>query len=179
MKQAVGDVRRARDAVAVLPGVDGSRVSVQGTSLGGFVASVAAALDEGFDQTFLLLSGGDLFGIVANGAKDAAKVREKLLESGLTMDQLQELARQIEPNRVAHRLPPDRTWLYSGNQDMVVPIENALSLARSAKLDFTHHIRMPANHYSGIVFLPMILDHIAAKCRGEMGAVNPFQFPDE
>ncbi len=177
--RAVVDVRRARDAVAVLPGVDSKNVSLQGTSLGGFVASITAGVDHGFQQVFLLLSGGNLYEIVEKGAKDAANVRRELLESGLTLEQLRELAWSVEPNRLAHRLRPDKTWLYSGNQDDVVPIENALAFAKAAHLDFTHHIRMPANHYSGIVFLPMILDHIVERVRGVKESESRFQFPSE
>lgn len=179
IRQAVVDVRRARDAVAVLPGVDAKNVCLQGTSLGGFVASITAGVDHGFQQVFLLLSGGNLYEIVEKGAKDAANVRRELLESGLTLEQLRELAWSVEPNRLAHRLRPDKTWLYSGNQDDVVPIENALAFAKAAHLDFTHHIRMPANHYSGIVFLPMILDHIVERVRGVKESESRFQFPSE
>lgn len=160
MRQAIADVRRARDAVAVLPFVDNKTIALQGTSLGGFVAASAASLDGGYNAVFLMLAGGDLFDILQHGEKDAAKARERLARQGLTGDRLKEVVQIVEPTRIAHRLPPQNSWLYSGLYDKVVPQKNALLLARSIQLEESHHIRMPANHYSGVVFLPMMLTHI-------------------
>ena len=166
MKQAVADVRRARDAVAVMPFVDTSRISLQGTSLGGFVSATAGSLDDGYDNVFLMLAGGELYDLIQNGKKDAAKVRERLEKAGLKGEELRQLTLIVEPTRVAHRLNPDRTWLYSGVFDTVVPTKNATALATSAKLSKNHHIQMMANHYTGIVYLPFVLSHIAEQARG-------------
>jgi hypothetical protein len=165
MKQAVADVRRARDVVAVMPLVDKSRISLQGTSLGGFVSATAGSLDDGYDNVFLMLAGGQLCDLIQNGKKDAAKVRERLEKAGLTGEKLRELTLTIEPTRVAHRLNPDRTWLYSGVFDTVVPAKNAMALVNSARLTKNHHIQMMANHYTGIVYLPFVLSHIAEHAR--------------
>ncbi len=166
MRQAISDVRRARDAVAVLPLVDAKMIAVQGTSLGGFVASTAAGLDGKFDRVFLMLSGGDLFDIIQHGAKDTAKVREQLERAGITGEQIKTLTWNIEPTRLAHRLNPDRTWLYSGIQDDVVPIRNAEILARAIPLTKQHHIRMNATHYSGALLLPFVIKHVANHVTG-------------
>jgi dienelactone hydrolase len=160
IRQAVADVRRARDAAAALPWVDSSRIALQGTSLGGFVAATAAGLDDGFDGVFIVLAGGGLYDLIQHGAKDAAKVRAKLAEGGLTGEKLKRLVYAIEPLRLAHRLDPRRTWLYSGKWDKVVPLENAVALAKAAGLDARHHVQFYANHYSGIVYLPLIFDDI-------------------
>ena len=153
-RQAVGDVRRARDAVAALPLIDSSHISLQGTSLGGFVAATCAGLDAGFDSVFLVLAGGDLHDLVQHGQKDTARIREKLTRAGITGNKLKALAETIEPTRLAHRLDPARTWLFSGVNDTVVPMKNALVLARAARLTRNHHVRLPTNHYTGIIFLP-------------------------
>lgn len=160
IKQAVSDVRRARDAVAAIPFIDTRTIALQGTSLGGFVSTTAASLDAQYDAVFLMLAGGDLYDILQNGAKDAAKARERLEKHGLVGDQLKAITLAVEPIRVAHRLPSQQVWLYSGLYDQVVPFKNALLLARTMQLQETHHIRMPANHYTGAVFLPMIFAHI-------------------
>lgn len=165
MQQAIADVRRARDAVAVLPMVDSDRINLQGTSLGGFVSATVAGLDQAYHGVFLMLAGGDLFGVLKHGARDTAKIRETLRKAGVTDEQLKHLARTIEPTRLAHRLDPDRTWLYSGRLDSVVPLHNARVLARSARLEPSHHVLMTANHYSGIIYLPFIIEHIASNAR--------------
>lgn len=160
MQQAVADVRRARDAVSILPDVDQRLIALQGTSLGGFVATTAASLDASYDAVFLMLAGGDLYDIIQNGEKDAAKARERLAKNGYTGEKLKSLARQVEPTNVAHRLNPERVWLYSGLYDKVVPFKNAKLLADKMQIPESHHIGMPSNHYSGVVFLPMVLTHI-------------------
>ncbi len=168
MKQAVADVRRARDAVAVLPEVDARTICLQGTSLGGFVSTTAASLDGKYDGVFLMLAGGDLYDIVQNGKKDAAKARERLAKQGLTGEKLKKVTQAVEPTRIAHRLNPKRVWLYSGMFDTVVPPKNADLLAATVGLLESHHIKMPANHYSGVVFLPMVFTHI----QKEMNALH-------
>ncbi len=160
MKQAVADVRRARDVVVCMPLVDDTIVGVQGTSLGGFVTSTVAGMDDGFDRVYILLAGGNLHDVVLSGAKDAAKVRERLESLGINGDKVRELARPVEPLRLAHRINPANTWLYSGKYDDVVPPKCSFALAEAAKLPEGHHIEMPADHYSGIVFLPSVMVEI-------------------
>lgn len=166
IRQAIADVRRARDAVAALPLVDDSHIALQGTSLGGFVSATSAALDDRYDSVFLTLAGGNLFDMIENGQKDAAKVRERLRKAGLSGDQLRDAVYHIEPTRVAHRLNAESTWLYSGTLDTVVPMENAIALATAARLDESHHVKLFANHYLGIIYLPVILDHIRDQITG-------------
>jgi hypothetical protein len=161
MQQSVADVRRAHDAVAALPLVDKDHIALQGTSLGGFVSATAAGIDQCYEKVFILLAGGDLHEVIRNGAREAAEIREELKRAGITDDKLEQLIRVVEPTRIAHRLDPKHTWLYSGKFDKVVPMKNAYALANAAKLEKPHHIQMLANHYSGIVYMPLILTHIS------------------
>jgi dienelactone hydrolase len=163
MRQGIADVRRARDAVAALPGVDPSRISIQGTSLGGFVASTAAGLDRGFEQVFIMVAGGDLYSMLQRGQREAAELRERLEAAGFTGDKLRDLMNVVEPTRLAGRLDPQSTWLYSAEFDTVVPMANALALKNAAKLPDEHHIRLPGDHVTTIVYVPMILDHVVKR----------------
>lgn len=173
MQQAIADVRRARDAVAALPVVDSSVVGVQGTSLGGFVTATVAGLDRGYDRVFILLAGGNLEEVVFNGAKDAAKFRQKLAEAGVTEEQIKELARKVEPMRLAHRIEPATTWLYSGKFDDVVPPSCSFALAKAAKLPAGHHVEMPADHYSGVIYLPKVVKQFAEQMAEPSEAGQP------
>jgi len=161
MKQAVADVRRARDAAIALPLVQSDVVGVQGTSLGGFVTSTAAGLDTAFHRVFILLAGGNLHDVVLQGKRDAAKVRQRLESIGVTPDQIRSLARPVEPLRLAHRLQPQSTWLYSGRYDDVVPPACSKALVEAAKLPQEHHIELAADHYSGVLYLPLVINRIA------------------
>lgn len=165
MKQGIADVRRARDAVAALPLVDAARVGLQGTSLGGFVAATVAGVDSGFQQTFIVLAGGNLHDVILSGRRDAEKARERLFEAGLDAAAIRRLTRPIEPLRLAHRIRPECTWLYTGRYDDVVPPRCSDALAAAARLPPEHHIRLPADHYSGIVFLPTIILDISTRMK--------------
>jgi cephalosporin-C deacetylase-like acetyl esterase len=168
LRQAIADVRRARDAVTAIPCVDSRVVGVQGTSLGGFVTATAAGLDQGYNRVFILLAGGNLHDVVLNGAKDAAKIREKLQAAGVTREQILFHSRLIEPMRLAHRMNPQTTWIYSGQYDDVVPPACSIALARAASLPADHHIQLPADHYSGVIFLPMVLQQIQLKMTSDL-----------
>jgi len=160
IQQAIADVRRARDAVVALPLVDASVVGLQGTSLGGFVTATVAGLDRGYDRIFIVLAGGNLHEVVLNGTKDAAKVRDKLAAAGVSEQQIKDFARLVEPLRLAHRIDPKHTWLYSAKYDEVVPPQCSLALANAAQLPDDHHIQLAANHYSGIIYLPQVIKQI-------------------
>ena len=160
MRQAIADARRAKDAVAAIPLVDASRISLQGTSLGGFVTATTAGLDQGYHRIVIFLAGGDLYNVIMEGKQDAANMRRELAERGIDDETVRRLLAAIEPMRLAHRMSPARTWMFSGKYDDVVPIKNSDLLAAAAKIDDSHHVKLLATHYSGIIFLPMVLSQM-------------------
>ena len=164
-RQAVADARRARDAVAVLPGVDVGHIAIQGTSLGGFVTAVTAGLDTCFDQVFIALAGADLHSMLMTGGQDSAVIRRRLHAAGYDDQRIGELVRTIDPIHVAHRLDPERTWLYTAMFDSVVPAENGALLGKAAGLDGDHHTWLPGGHYSSALFIPRILNEILGHMR--------------
>lgn len=165
VRQAVADVRRARDAVAVLPFVDSKHIALQGTSLGGFVAATTAGLDSGFDSVFVTLAGGDLYDMIQNGKRDTARARELLAKAGVTDDEIRRATRIVEPIRLAHRMRSDRTWLYSARFDTVVPMKNADALAKAAGLSGKHHLKLFADHYTGLLYVTLMLDHMVERAK--------------
>lgn len=166
MRQSVADVRRARDVVAALPEVDARRIGLQGTSLGGFVSATVAGLDHAYDAVYIMLAGGDLVGLLQNGQKEAAELRRRLATAGFEGPRLEELLHAIEPTRLATRMAADRVWLYSAEQDTVVPLANALALKSAAGLEDSHHLRLWGNHTSTIVFFPAIIQHVVEHLPG-------------
>ena len=161
LKQSIADVRRAYDAIAILPEVDRARISLQGTSLGGFVAATTAGIDDRFHSIVVLLAGGDLYSVVTQGKKDAQKFRERMIAQGFDDEGIRRCLDCVEPLHLAHRVNAKRTWLYSGKFDDVVPPRNSKLFALAAKLPESHHIELEADHYSGIFQLPSVLKHIA------------------
>jgi dienelactone hydrolase len=157
MRQAVADVRRARDAVAVLPLVDADNISLEGTSLGGFVTATVAGLDRGYSKVFILLAGGQIADVLLHGKRDAARIRERLEDAGLTEEQIRALVATVEPTRLAHRVDPARTWLFTGRYDDVVPPACSDAFATAAGLKDEHRFTLPAGHYTTALLLPLIL----------------------
>lgn len=160
-RQGIADVRRAHDAVAALPFIDDTTVALQGTSLGGILSATVAGIDDGYDAVYLMLAGGDIDSILRDGRRDAAKIRSRLIEAGLSNSAIAELAASIEPTRLAHRIRRDRLWMFSASYDSVVPPTNARALASAARLSSDHHAWMPVTHYSGVAFFPVVVDAIA------------------
>jgi dienelactone hydrolase len=160
VRQGIADARRAHDAVAVLPGVDPTRIALQGTSLGGFVATLVGSLDGGYHAVFIMLAGADFYDILQTGQKDTAKLREKFAQAGYEGERLRQLLSAVESLRIAHRLNPQRTWMYSAQDDEVVPIKNARLLATTAKLERSHQLEVPGGHYSVALYFPFIVDHV-------------------
>lgn len=161
-RQGVADVRRARDAIVVLPGVTGE-VALQGTSLGGFVASVVAGLDGGaFSPVFLLLSGADAALVLREGEADAARMRQRMADEGYDDAALAALLAPLEPMRFVRRLDPADTYLYSARFDQVVPPAATAQLTDALALDEAHHRWYDGDHYTAVMFLPGIAQHIAA-----------------
>jgi dienelactone hydrolase len=156
LQQGIADARRAKDAVSVMPYVDKDRISIQGTSLGGFVTATTAGLDGGYHRIIVMLAGGDLYGTLMSGKKDAANVREEFAKAGLDEKEVRTMLDAIEPLRLAHRIDPAKTWVFSGKYDDVVPPRSSKLFVDAVKLQPSHHIEMLANHYSGVVFLPVV-----------------------
>ena len=173
MRQGIVDARRARDAVAVLPHVDARSISIQGTSLGGFVTATAAGLDRGFSTVHIMVAGGNLYELVTNGNREAGKMRDDLAQAGFTGEKLKQLFAGIEPLRLAHRYDRQNTWLYTANRDQVVPPHHATALRKAAGLDEDHEMILLADHYSGIIYVPIIVADISKKIRTELATRHP------
>jgi hypothetical protein len=172
-RQSIIDVRRSRDVIAAMPMIESDLVALQGTSLGGFIGSTAASLDNCFNGVFLMLCGGDLYDVLQHGKRDAENMRRQLANEGLSGEDLRKLLHTIEPTRIAHRLPPERTWLFSGRFDTVVPLSNANLLASAIHLSDDHHVIYDVDHYSGVVRIPEMVQRIQKEVQSIAAAKSP------
>jgi dienelactone hydrolase len=163
-RQAIADVRRAKDAVAALPYVDANSIALHGTSLGGFVVATVSGLDHGYSKSFIMLAGGQLADVLMQGNRDAAALRRRLTAAGVDDEQIKILSQVIEPMRLAHRVNSATTWLFSGKFDEVVPPACSLAFAKAAKLG-ANHLVLPVGHYSAALMFPMILPKLTELMR--------------
>ena len=157
LQQGIADVRRAHDVVASLPLIDTHRISLQGTSLGGFVTATTCGIDPIYHRVIIFLAGGDLHSVVMDGQNEASAIRKEFEKAGIDSAKIKMILDGIEPLRLAHRVDPSRTWLFTAKYDQVVPSRNSALFAKSAKLDESHCIEMLADHYSGVLFLPSVV----------------------
>ncbi len=180
LQQAVGDVRRARDAVAALPFVDKASISLEGTSLGGFVVATVAGLDAGYQKCFVLLAGGQLSNVLLHGQRDAATMRKQLEDAGVTAEQITALCARVEPMRLAHRIDKSRLWLFSANEDEVVPRTCTDAFAEAVGLDAVHHQRLSAGHYTAALHIPVVIQQMTNALQGrpiDEGLPAPVSLP--
>ncbi len=166
-RQGVADCIRARDAIAAMPNIKPGPIALQGTSLGGFVAATAAGIDQTFDPVVLLISGGDGYGVLMNGQHDAMFLRMALSRQGHRGVTLRKLLEPVEPLPVAHRLNPDRTWLISARDDLTIPRASSDALAQATGLDDEHRLWLSTNHYTTLLLMPAIAQHMADIILGE------------
>jgi hypothetical protein len=47
----------------------------------------------------------------------------------------------------------------------VVPPSCSFALAKGAKLPAGHHVEMPADHYSGVIYLPKVIKEFAERMK--------------
>jgi hypothetical protein len=159
LRQAAGDARRARDIIAALPTVVGP-IGLQGTSLGGFVATLAGSIDNAFDPVLLALTGGDVYGVLTRGKMDAIRVRKGLMQAGYTDQKIHDFVWSIEPLRIVHRLDPRRTWLFSARHDQVVSAIHGKKLAAEIGLPSSHHRQFAGCHYTCVIGAARFLQEI-------------------
>jgi dienelactone hydrolase len=131
MRQGVCDVRRAALWLASRPEVDPKRLGVTGISLGGIVASVAAAVDPALNRAALLLAGGALDDILWE-MPEARKFRQEWLAAGRTKADLKELTDPFDPLTYAGRLRTKRVLMIAGKVDEVIPPASAKALWEAA-----------------------------------------------
>lgn len=165
--QAITDARRARDAIAALPGVQDDRISIQGLSLGGFFATGAAAIDNAFEYTIVHFSGADLHTLLTQGLREAQWVRLSMARHGIDDETLKRKCDEMELARIAHRLNPQRTWLYSAKADQVIPRACSMALAQAAGLDEAHHIWLSGDHYLALAHLPWCAERMVEIVKGK------------
>ncbi len=117
-EQAVADLRRARDAVAALPEVNG-KIGLEAMCFGGLAAIPAQAIDNAFDGVVVGFVGGDINSFF--GTFQGMAFRLAFMQSGWTEAQLNALALRTDPGRVASRVDAKKFHFYSFDNDCMWP----------------------------------------------------------
>lgn len=165
LRQAVADVRRARDWLASRPGVDPDRVGLVGISLGAVVGGLAAGVDGHFARCVLIIGGGDLAAIVMHGAKETAELRDALAAQGHTVESLRKLWKGADPCTFAPRLSPGGVLMINAEDDEIIPKASTLALRDAIgepKIEW-----FKGGHYGVVYRTGAILKSIVSHLGGE------------
>jgi len=161
LQQGIQDSRRTYDVLAALPQVDSAHIGIAGISLGSFISASTAGIDPRFDRTALLLSGGDLLGLV-HGRPETASL-SKLIKS------LPEAKRQaihqaiLSADPVTHaaglreRAQAGRVLMINGDRDKVVPPSATKKLAEALGISDRVFWLEGLGHYTSMTRLPEIM----------------------
>jgi dienelactone hydrolase len=131
VQQSAMDARRVARWLEAQPHVRRDRISILGTSLGGFVGSLASGVDGGFHRTIVILAGGRLEKVLGSPSRESRTVREAIAARGLKTDELVELLEPIEPCTFAARIDPRSVMMVNTRDDPVVPPASARALAET------------------------------------------------
>ena len=158
MRQGICDVRRASSWLGEREEVDPKRLGVAGISLGGIVASVAAAVDPAIASCAPLLAGGGLADILWT-MPEGAKYRELWLAAGKTKADLEALTAPFDPMTHAKGLVGKRVFMVAGNVDDVIPPAAARALWAAAGRPPIHWY--DCGHYSAVgILLPALRETV-------------------
>ena len=164
LRQAVLDVRRAGDWLAAREDVEPSRVGIVGVSLGAIVGSLSAGVDDRFGRSVFVIGGGDLAGIIMHGSKETVLQKRKIEATGVGLERLRELWRDVDPCTFAGRLRPEEILMINAETDEVVPRDCTLRLHEAAGRPELRWFK--GGHYAVAFQLGTIIREIAGHVSG-------------
>ncbi len=142
--QAIQDTLKAKEFLSRLEYVDKQKISVSGVSLGGIVALSAGAVG-GFYKCVPIAAGGDVAGVIYNPSFETYRYRVLLEKNGVTIDELREKLRHIDPLTHANKFDPGRVFLIYMMFDEVFPLSFALKTYNKTGRPKTAWL--PGSHY--------------------------------
>lgn len=129
VQQAVVDVMRTARWIESQPQVDGNRIGLCGTSLGGFIAALSGGVDGGFNKIALVLAGGDMSTVLTTQSREVKEIKQHITSLNLTDEKISALFEPIEPLTFADRLKSSKVLMINGSLDTIVPPVCAQKLA--------------------------------------------------
>lgn len=152
--QTTADIGRAAAWLRSRTEIDPGRIGLCGTSLGAFVAAIAAGAYGTFPRVLLVMGGGDLADVIWNGS-ETARARARLEAAGWTQERLARAIAPVEPLAYAARVPRGSVAMVNGTRDDVVAPANARRLREALGPPAIQWY--DAGHYTMAAFAPAIL----------------------
>ncbi len=161
VRQAVLDTRRSAAWMAGRPEIDADRIGVAGISLGGFVASVAAAAEPRFCRAAIVLAGGGVADLIWEHENPVAEGFRKHWKSrGGTRASLVEALKPVEPTTHAQRLDKRPVLMIAAKDDEIVPRKSTMSLVEALPQK-PEIVWLDAGHITAIFHLRLEIDRLS------------------
>ncbi len=161
LPQGMLDSRRTFDVLAALPGIDPQRIGISGISLGSFVSAATAGSDPRFYRTGLLLSGGDLLGIIQQSDETRSLNAHMKSLPAAEQQAIEKAIRLVDPLTHAaglrKRAEAGRVLMINGDKDLVVPLEATKKLAAALGISDQVFWLEGLGHYTAAARLPEIM----------------------
>jgi dienelactone hydrolase len=159
VRQTVLDLRVAAAWLEARPELGPKRLGILGTSLGSFMAALAAEMEPRLGRLAVLLGGG---GLVDGyyGHPQAAPYRKLYEALGGSKERLAKLIAPADPLTCAANLKARKVLILAGQRDEIVPPKMAEALWRASGRQKL--VWYDCTHYGAIVYLPAALDQIVA-----------------
>jgi dienelactone hydrolase len=157
VRQTVLDLRVAAAWLESRREVDPKRLGIMGTSLGSFMATLAAEMEPRLGRLAVLLGGGGL----VDGYYDhpqAAPYRRLYEALGGSKEKLAKLIAPADPLTCAANLKARKVLILAGKRDEIVPPRMAEALWRESGRQKL--VWYDCTHYGAIVYLAAALDEI-------------------
>jgi dienelactone hydrolase len=157
IRQTVLDLRVAAAWLASRPEVDAGRLGILGTSLGSFLAALAAEMEPRLGRVALLLGGGG----VVEGYYDhpkAAPYRRVYEALGGSKEALARVVAPADPITRAANLRDRRLLMVCARHDEVVPPKMAKALWEAAGRQKI--VWYDCGHYTAVLYLVPAFDHV-------------------
>lgn len=161
LRRAVAARRAVVDWLEARPDVDPERLGAFGISMGGILTSVLLAVEPRLQSGVVALAGADVPGIIRRSVEGrlvewrAAKAAELGVGEGAVEGVLR-ASLVSDPWHVAPFVDPRRVLFVTTRWDDVVPLEHQEMLWR--RLGRPLRYDLPAGHYTGIIFLPWLME---------------------
>ena len=157
VRQTVLDLRLATAWMESRPEIDGKRLGILGTSLGSFMASLAAEMEPKLGRVALLLGGGGL----VDGYYDNphATAYRKVFEAlGGKKETLAKLIAPYDPITCAANLKGRKLLMLEASHDEVVPPKMGEKLWHASGEQEIHWYN--CGHYTSVIYVADALEHI-------------------
>jgi dienelactone hydrolase len=162
VRQTVLDLRAASAWLESRPELDAKRLGIVGTSLGSFMAALAAEMEPRLGRAVVLLGGGGF----VDGYWDHPKAvpYRKVYEAlGGTKEQLQKRIAQADPITCAANLKARKLLIIAGKRDDIVPPKMAEALWNASGRQ--QIVWYDCTHYGAVLYLPAGFDHVVKHFR--------------